>query len=278
MHDIEHNRLVLVGAGSFIARHVYAASLTKKIKAVGLPHDADLARVLHANDTVINFGLTPEYKTSAYSEKYDFDLRIARIANASGARVIMLSTRKVYPTANKWGSKEAEAAEGDGCFYGCNKARSEALIHDLMGQSLTILRCSNVFGYEYVAGQLRRTFFGQMLAELREMGTITFDMSPNTRRDFLPVEQCAGAIIAVIMAGASGVYNVGCGFPIFCGDVANWIMAGYGEGTLVISRDEIRDEFFLDMTKWQASNFPVLVTQDTLRSYCVDLGRRLRSA
>jgi len=45
----------------------------------------------------------------------------------------------------------------------------------------------------------RTTFMGRMLTSLAAEGEIRFDMSPFTRRDFIPVET-AGAAIAALLA------------------------------------------------------------------------------
>ena len=52
---------------------------------------------------------------------------------------------------------------------------------------------------------------------------------------------------------------------------------GVWEGRLVIEPDDVRDEFFLDMHKWLTA-FPPLTSEDGLRGYCLELGRRLRNA
>ena len=117
-----------------------------------------------------------------------------------------------------------------------------------------------------------------MLGGLRDQETIIFDMAPATRRDFLPVEWCAAAIVRAARAGLSGTYNMGSGFPVACGEVARWLITGYGRGQLAVTRDEIRDEFFLDMAKWQAENLLPPVSYNDLQTICVELGRRLRNA
>ena len=99
-------------------------------------------------------------------------------------------------------------------------------------------------------------------------------MSPKTRRDFLPVEQAAQAIVECAKSGISDTFNLGCGFPVACGDVAKWLIEGYGRGT-IIATDRVYDEFYLNVEKW-TSHFGPLIEQDALRERCVELGQRLR--
>ena len=140
-----------------------------------------------------------------------------------------------------------------------------------------IFRLSNIFGFEYSADGQRKNFFAQLLRNLRQHGDIRFDMSRDTRRDFLPVEACAKALVQGVQQGLEGIYNLGSGFPVSCGEIADWVIDGYGDGRVVVARDEIRDEFFLDMKKWHGI-FPPIMTMTRLREACTALGRRLRDA
>jgi nucleoside-diphosphate-sugar epimerase len=236
---------------------------------VGLPHDAVPA--LRASDVLINFAIHPNYRTGSYRVEEDYDVRAARACRLVGARFVMLSTRRVY--SNAWGAGEDAPAPGDGSPYGGNKARSEKAILDILGNTALVLRLSNIFGYEFDALAPRRSFMGMVLSSLKASREIRYDMHPDTRRDFLPVARCADAILGA--AGhAEGVYNVGCGFPVRCGDVASWLTEGYGCGTLVAA-DAIRDEFFLDTDKWN-ERFAPLTSREELRETCVELGQRLK--
>jgi nucleoside-diphosphate-sugar epimerase len=270
------NRLVLVGARSFIAGHVAAAAAAAGVPLDAAAHDSGLAD-LEAGDVVVNFGVSPLCRSRAYDPASDNDLRVARLAGAAGARFVLLSTRKVYGGDACWGATEASPARGDGSRYGDNKALAEQAVLAAVPGAL-ILRLANIFGQEYLPEQPRGTFMGQMLAGLKKKNTITFDMAAATRRDFLPVERCASAILEAVMAGASGILNLGSGVPTPCGAIADWVMTGYGSGRLAILRDEVRDEFFLDMTKWRKKGLCPPITAEDLQTYCMELGRRLRNA
>jgi nucleoside-diphosphate-sugar epimerase len=272
LRDLESEtslRVVLAGAGSFIAREVAAAGIARGWEMVGLPRGA--VPVLRSTDVMINFAIHPRYRTDRYAVEEDCDLRAARVCRSAGARFVMLSTRRVY--SNAWDADENAPAPGDGSAYGGNKARSEKAVFDVMGSGALVLRLSNIFGYEFAAGAPRRSFMGLVLSSLKDVGEIRYDMHPDTRRDFLPVSRCANAILDA--AGrAEGIYNVGCGFPVRCGDVASWLIEGYGKGRL-IAADTIRDEFFLDTGKWDAQ-FAPLTSREELRETCLELGQRLK--
>ena len=270
-----NKRLLLVGAGSFIGGHVGEAARKAGMEVQAVFHDAPLETIERA-DYVLNCAIHPRFWTEGYVDAHDFDLRGARVARRLGARFIMLSTRRVYSAAARWDALEGSEAVGDETAYGRNKALSEqAVLQEVPGNSL-IFRLSNIFGFEYNPDRPRKNFFAQALHSLRESGEIRFDMSPDTRRDFLPVEVCAAAIVEGMLGGPAGVFNQGCGFPVTCGEVAQWVIEGYGRGRLVVTRDEVRDEFFLNMGKWRGL-FPSAMSKAALQETCRALGRRLNA-
>ncbi len=268
-------RLVIVGCRSFIAQHVIREAEASGIEVLELPHDADISGAIRRHDTVVNFALNPASKKQAYDEALDCDLKAARAAARAGARFAMLSTRKVYPEAVLWNAPETAPCSGDGSHYGRNKAESEARILGLPGLSAAVFRLVNICGYEYRPSHPRPSFFGQMQGSLKTSGTIRFDMHPSTRRDFLPVESCARALVTACIRQVEGVYNLGSGFAVPCGDIAAWIMEGFGSGRLVVEPPVVRDEFYLNMDKWTAVFGCCPLRQDELRTYCIGVGRRL---
>ena len=128
----------------------------------------------------------------------------------------------------------------------------------------------NIFGYEVD----RKTFFGRALTDLRDEGHIILDESPFSRRDFLTVESFARTLTEIVSRRMLGIYNVGSGRTNSTGQLALWLIQGYGSGELHIVKPEIRDEFLLDNTKLECGLGEPMREQD-LSSYCEALGRRL---
>lgn len=267
-------RIVLVGKGSFIARAVAEVARSRALDCVALARDAPLDN-LAATDSVINFALRPEYRSSPYAAGSDIDLQTAQAAKRVKAHLVMLSTRRVYGPDCRWGATEEMTAKGDETAYGRNKALTEIAILESLSGKAGIFRLSNIFGYEYDATFSRKSFFGLMLESLKQENTIFFDMHPDTRRDFLPVELAASLLLDRALDRTEGVYNLGCGFATNCGDLADWVCEGYGDGRLVYDPPIPRDEFFLKMDKWR-NQFDLPINENTLHDYCVGLGRRLR--
>jgi nucleoside-diphosphate-sugar epimerase len=266
-------RIILLGKSSFIARNVAKTAAQRDLDCLALPHDAPLDS-LSPDDCVINFSLDPAYRAGAYDERTDCDLKAARATAKAGAGFVMLSTRRVYPSGSRWDIREDAPAPGDETAYGRNKAHSERAVHDATEGLAGVFRLSNIFGYEYDPSRPRRSFLGLLLGSLKEEKTIFFDMSPQTKRDFLPVELCAQLLLDRARERQSGTYNLGAGFPVACGELARWVCEGYGDGRLVCEPDTVRDEFYLNMDKWR-SRFALPFDQAALRDYCIGLGRRL---
>lgn len=260
-------KIVVVGKNSFIAGHVIAAVRSEGLAVTAISHDGVDEHVFAEAAWAINCARPPVPQAGA-----DFDLKIATLAARAGAGFTMLSSRRVYPRNARWDAREDDAAAGDETPYGASKARGEAAVRG-SGARHAIFRLSNVFGSEYG----RASFMGRLLTNLKDRGEIRFDMSPATRRDFIPVETAAAVIARQLKQRTEGVFNLG-GGPTACGDIADWVREGFGGGALIARDSAIRDEFFLNMDKTRAAFPAAAVTPAALRRRCMDLGEQLRRA
>jgi nucleoside-diphosphate-sugar epimerase len=270
-------RLIVIGPGGLIGSSLCRAAGAAEIEVVAVTRGMAAEDVVREGDLLVNCALTQAYRTGPYEPAIDLERQSAKLARERGARVLMLSTRKVYRDDVQWGAREVDPVQADGIGYGPNKARTEAWIREALGDRALIVRLSNVFGFEYTSGQEGRpSFFGQMLFRLRHEGEIVFDMSSATRRDFIPAEDAAVALVGAITSGAGGVFNLGSGSAVACGDIAQAVISGYGEGRLR-SVEDVRDEFYLDSSKW-SSAFGRAATAAGSLKVAQGFGRQLRYA
>jgi UDP-glucose 4-epimerase len=263
-------RVLLVGPNSFIARHFLAAYTTEEVRTVG--HEAiDAPGLLDDVRCVLNFSRHPLVSSEAYApERMDTDLRLARRIGGREIAYVMLSTRKVYaPLAEPLG-ESAPIRPRDA--YGRNKRAVEEALQERLGERLTVLRLSNIFGWERSPG--RQTFLSALLGSLLREGRIRFDMSPFVERDFLPVESCARILARMVERPPGGVLNVGSGIGLPTGRLALWIIEGFGRGELVIEQPREHDAFVLDIRRLRAL-YGAPCTLSELRERCLELGRRL---
>lgn len=266
--------VVIIGKTSFLAQSVY-----ERLGDNGwtyLTHDVALSDPSWLDDAacVVNFSFHPALKADPYRESLDIDLKLARLLAPHPVHYIMSSSRLVYGhDQHNFNLSENHPVNPEG-VYGRNKLVTERNLQlTLPPERLTILRLANIFGHEIH----RSLFFGRMMTRLKEQGKIIFNMSPEALRDFYAVWHLADALSMITARPHGGIFNLGSGFGTACGDIAGWVMEGYGGGRLEILDDSLSDQYWLDITKAKTL-WPDLpsITRDTLRQDCLDCGKWLR--
>lgn len=264
---------VVVGKSSFLARE-----MAKNIASSGwlfLSHGEALAQPgwLDEATVVVNFAFSPRFKKQAYDTQSDVDSFLAKMIGARPVHYIMMSSRMVYGQTDKGlGLTEAQPTQPSNP-YGESKLLVERSLESILGaERVTILRLSNAFGPE----RGRDSFFGRMMTSLADHKKIVFDMGAETQRDFFAVHRVSEALVQITARPSPGVFNIGAGFPAKCGDIAAWLIEGYGAGRLEVTNPTIRDQFSLDVSKAHKTwNFPVL-SPEMLREDVVTCGRNLK--
>lgn len=266
---------LVIGRNSFFANCFVAACAGFAVRHVSLA-DMDRPDVLDGVGAVVNFSFNPRLYTDAYSPALDIDRQIAERIERRSLRYVLLSSRTVYGPAAKWNASEESDTAGDG-IYGANRVSVERSVVERLGwQRVTVVRLANTIGYELQDGR-RQSFMSRLLTSLRAHAEIRFDMDPSTRRDFVTDEFLCRALWGLVKANVTGIFNVGCGFPVRTGDVAAWIIEGFGKGQLVVESRKVRDEFYLDTTKLRQT-IGLTTSPEELRDRCLAIGRRLAGA
>ena len=265
---------VVIGEGSMIAqalrRHPQAASWRY------LPHRQALAEPDRMRDarTVINLAFDPRLKSTPYHPDLDVDRQLAdRLVDTSCA-YIMASTRMVYGPAGDDQRLTESMKPEPANEYGRAKLASERHLATTLGDRVTVLRLSNIFDATEAAGD-RRSFFGMAMRGLATHGRIVFDMSPFVARDFLPADLLADRLVEVAAHPRAGVFNLGAGFAVPTGRIAQWLIGGYGSGELLINDFREHDGFWLDMDRARGTWGFAPVTEAMVREACVAAGAGL---
>ena len=263
-------RLLVVGRGSFLARHFLERMLPGEVTAVG--HEAiEEPDLLTGVRCVVNFARHPAITQDDYAlSTMDTDVRLAERIGDRDIAYVMLSSRKVYAWSS--GPLAEDAPIGPHDAYGRNKRAAEEALQERLGERLTVLRLANIFGYERGPG--RRTFLSIVLDRLAREGRIQFSMSPFVERDFLAVERFADLLVRIGRHPPGGVLNVGSGIGLPTGRVALWVLQGFGRGELVIRSSSEYDPFVLDVGRLR-SLYGHPCSFDDLRARCLALGREL---
>lgn len=263
--------IVVIGKTSFIARQFLATHDRATTIAVG---HAELGKVKNIPDitSIINFAFAPELYNGIYQSELDIDRKCGAIAAERGIHYVMMSSRKVYNDECQWNAREDALAKGQDS-YGKNKIRIEQELVQLLGSRLTILRPGNIVGFER---QLGRTRFGAyLLNQLANKGEIRLTVSPHVRRDIVPVDYFCEVLNRVIEKKPSGIFNVGAEQAVGVGQIASWMLEGFGGGTLTAESTEVTDEFQLDSSKLK-SKFGLSCSVEHIAQFSRGLGEKLR--
>jgi dTDP-4-dehydrorhamnose reductase/UDP-glucose 4-epimerase len=262
--------VLIVGGGSFLAREF--ATLYPEFPARFIGHGKiDDPFVYEGVSTIVNFAFAPEMYSQDYDRSLGIDLSIAKHAMRHGIHYVMISSRKVYQQDAQWDAQEDSPVFGMD-FYGRNKLRIERNLKEILGDRLTILRPSNIIGFETIPGRQRMGAF--LLNQLAQTERIHISLSPFVRRDIVPVNYFCAVLRKILQKRPSGIYNVGAGEATEIGQVALWMIEGFGRGQLVVENSQVADEFQLNSTRLKEVTGLSCGRSEVAR-YCRDLGSRL---
>lgn len=271
--DSRDVRALLVGRSSFIGSTL-ASSDPDGIAITAVDHRGiSTLATTDQFDVVLNCALDPAFKSAGYNPTQDADLAAAKFAHRIGAHYVMLSTRRVYSSNAALRHIDENEEPRPDTWYGRNKFESEKRVKDLLGDRCTILRISNVFGYE----PGRSGFFGIAVTSLCREQRVILDVSPFVVRDFIPISTLCGTLAAILKNRPAGTFNLGAGFGIPIGQIALWLIQGYGSGELIVNCPDQRDAFVLNVDKLK-QRVPECPSVDELEPIVTAIGRTARNA
>ena len=252
-------RCFITGSTSYIGQ-IVADILTPQMP-VRLIKLSELAgQSIEEDDIILNAAFRPQDYQTPLEEGFGCDEIASNTASHSGARYIMLSTRAVYPTRLNPPLREDEPTNPPS-IYGLNKVRIEQKLRERLGDRLLVLRLSNVFGRE---SRGRRTFISTALTSLATRNIVELDINPQTRTDFVPIDFVAEAILALIRHQAHGTYNVASGSALPIGAVAEALIEGWKSGQVIVTSEQLGDQFELSTQKLTSLTGLSLSCEDVL--------------
>lgn len=261
--------ILVIGRSSILAQGFVAQNPDLSIRQVG-HGDIDEPGLFDGVEVLVNFAFAPELYLKPYTRFYDVDSRIAeRVANHS-VHYIMISSRKVYSPEVQWNASEISMTSGMD-VYGRNKIEIESALNGILGGSLTVLRPGNIFSFERVSG--RQRFGSFLLNQLAEQGSIELTISPNTKRDIVPFDYFCKALRFFCQHNLPGVFNIGAGEACSVGEVANWVVEGFGRGGVHASSSIEVDNFQLDSSKLIKLT-SLVCGREAVEDYCKSIGRQ----
>ena len=265
--------LLVIGRNSHLAREFMARHADLPLRAIG-HEQVDEPAHYDGVAGAVNFAFAPALNDRAYDAALDIDARAARHAAARGIHYVMLSSRRVYQAGLQWNAPEVAEASGLDA-YGRNKLRIERNLQAALGERLTILRPGNVVGFEPLPSRPR--FAAYLQNQLREHRRIRLTVSPQTRRDLVPVAFFCRVLREVLQRRVPGTFNVGAGRATEVGDAARWLIEGFGGGDLVAESDARADEFLLDSGRL-ARELGLACSEGEVERTLREAGRRLAAS
>lgn len=237
---------IIIGKNSFLASHLQKRDAAVEWEFLTHQQAFDRPNDLKNAEVIVNCAYHPDLYYGEYDADKDTDFAIASLIQNSTAHYIMMSSRMVYgPAPYDLVINEDYELEPDS-QYGKNKLIIEKTLQNILPpKRLTILRMSNIFGFE----PDRPRFFGQMITSLKNEGVIRFDIAPESQRDFLSVWAWAGYIEQIIRAPEGGIFNISAGFGTTPQELADILIKEYGSGEVVYTDTSIEGQFILNVRK-----------------------------
>lgn len=264
-------KVLVIGKNSFFAKNLIKHNKCQAWQYVShtdVIHQPDL---LHKPDVILNLGVSPDVRTAEFKIEGCIEAFIARNMTANqSCRLVTISSRQIYGDSLMFSECDKPLPQTQ---YGRNKLAIELFlgqyIHD---ERLTILRCSNIFGFEIG----RPTFFGLMLTTLLSDGVIKFDFPQDVKKDFMPIEDCCEVIYQVVINKIVGTFNVGAGISVAIGKLAEEVIKGYGAGAIECGGGGLDGQFEMNVSRLSSLiDYPTF-SEDKILKSAFGLGRMLR--
>ena len=259
----------IIGKNSYLARNFLASN--PDIGIVAFSHGENYDIVGPETECIVNFAYPSAYMTDPYDPANDFDRALVERIKNTDIHFITFSSRKVYDASCPCPWNENTPLDGQS-VYGRNKAITEQYVREHLGERHTILRLGNII--ERQPG--RHTFLGIALRSLKEEGQIKLDVSPATERDFVPLKNFTATLAKVINERPLGTYNLASGRGTAIGDVAAWIIEGFGHGKVISSQNRREDSFVLNVSSLETIIGPIC-SQNDIRKACIESGKKLKN-
>lgn len=238
-------KFLVIGPNSFISKSINSDSefIVDKISIRDRKNIDNID--FSSYESVINCAIHPNYINEKYDTEFDFDYQLASRVVKTNCHYVMISSRKVYGENSSLCKLNEGSEKKPVDNYGKNKLTTEWFIHENFQEnqkSFTIVRCSNVFGFEY----RRKSFLGFCMNQLKSKGHIHFDVSSKVIRDFIPVEYLGEILKLVMKRKPIGVFNLSSNYGLEIGKIPHYLIEGYGSGTFSSDDENIKDQFILD--------------------------------
>lgn len=241
-------KFLVIGPNSFISKSINSDSEII-IDKISIRDRKNIENINFSQyESIINCAIHPNYINNEYDPEFDFDYQLASRVVKTNCHYVMISSRKVYGENSLLCSLKEISPKKPIDNYGKNKLLTEWFIRENFEEnqkSFTIVRCSNVFGFEYG----RKSFLGFCMNQLKDKGHISFDISSNVIRDFIPVNYLGQILKLIMEKKPRGIFNLSSNYGLQIGKIPQYLIEGYGSGYFTSNQEIIKDQFILDCSE-----------------------------
>ena len=217
---------------------------------------------------IVNTSTNKSYILKKYNEKFDNDLKIAKLINNNKTIYIFLSTRKVYKCNINLNEKSKLSPKSN---YSKNKLKSEKKLYQILKKKLLILRISNIIGDRKSTKKIHHTFIDVLFENIKK--GFLFD-NGDAFKDFLSIDKFCQIFRGILKKDLVGVYNVSIGQKVYLNNIIEWLNR-YNKNKLkkikIIKKKN--DSFFLNNKKLM-SKIKIKNSLTELKNYCHKLSKK----
>ena len=185
---------LVIGKNSIIS-----LNLKKNLSAEFISHKEIMHVSKDLYDVIYLISFPEQYRHSS-EDIFLFEREILNKFN--GRTIIYFSTSKVYPYQLLCSEDDALDPQ---TFYSENKVKIENIIPNYTDKYF-IFRISNAFDYKNFS---KNTFFDILSKNYYKNKNIEFDISIDSKKDFITLDSISYSIAEVVKKNNYGVYNIG---------------------------------------------------------------------
>lgn len=220
-------KVTILGGAGFVGSHL-VRHLREQGCACDVPERTDdsvfrrpLGRVIYAIGLTADFRSRPLETVEAHVCLLQRLLQVADLESLT-----YLSSTRVYAgSTDTRESAPLRVNPNDGSdLYNLSKLMGESLCLHGGRPGLKVARLSNVVG-------LRKEpdiFIDQLLAEGCRTGKVVFRTAPESRKDYVHVDDAVRLVGQIALSEATGIYNIASGEGITNGEIAEALRSGLG--------------------------------------------------
>ena len=177
-------KIYIIGHKSFIQKNLYNFFKKKKLSVKKITFQSIIkSKKKISNSILINCSTNKNFYNKKYNIKYDRNFLISKIFKNKNNQFYLISSRQVYEA--KLNLTEDSKLKPIS-LYGKNCLRSEKNCKMILGDSLNILRVSNVIGLEKRPKNFRQSLMSTLIKGIKK-NKVVLDKNSHFLKDLLPI-------------------------------------------------------------------------------------------